>query len=161
MYLPAETSKWTKVDAFLVPFIYFLLFFSYTPIYLLLCNYPIFTKQPVLSAIMLFLPFFWPLFYTFYTQFATPSHVKNDPPNPLSCHSQSDGNPSPARTRGHRRPPPTSFILILGLTCERPLHLPKMGFWVCVYRYWKNSSLFPIIRPRLRHDLQMQSFHAV
>ncbi len=62
VYLPAETSKWTKVDAFLSTFIYFLLFFSYTPIYLLLCNYPIFTKQPVLSAIMRFFHFFAPFF---------------------------------------------------------------------------------------------------
>lgn len=70
IYLPAKTSKWTKVDAFLVPFIYFLLFFSYTPIYLLLCNYLLFTKQPLLSAIMLFLPFFDP----FFTLFCTFSH---------------------------------------------------------------------------------------
>ena len=149
MYLPAETSKWTKVDAFLVPFIYFLLFFSYTPIYLLLCNYPIFTKQPVLSAIMLFLPFFWPLFYTFYTQFATPSHVKNDPPNPLSCHSQSDGNPSPARTRGHRRPPPTSFILILGLTCEKDSSVSEKA-WIFMPAFERlKKAQDPVIRRSL------------
>lgn len=168
--LPISTCENAKVDKsgrFFRIFYFFFYFFSYTPFYLLLCYYPFLPKHPVLSAIMRFFHFFWPLFYTFLHLFAplqslttkanlltsrlsSPPHVKTQ-----------SRNPPPARTRGHRRPPLTSFIRILGLTCERPLHLPKMGFWVCVYRYWKNSSLFPIIRPRLRHDLQMQSFHAV
>lgn len=117
LYLPAKTSKWTKVDAFLVPFIYFLLFFSYTPIYLLLCNYPFFPKHPLLSAIMRFFTFLTPFLHFF-----APFHIhtiKNDPSNLPSRREQiTPKNHSPARTRGHTRPPLTSVIFFV-LTCEK------------------------------------------
>lgn len=121
IYLPAETSKWTKVDAFLVPFIYFLLFFSYTPIYLLLCNYPFLPKRPLLSAIMRFFHFFDP----FFTLFCTFSHpfcyhlipVKTKANLP-SNHSQSDGNPLP-RGRADTADPRSLLLFIFVLTCEK------------------------------------------
>ena len=130
LYLPAKTSKWTKVDAFLSTFIYFLLFFSYTPIYLLLCNYPFFTKYPLLSAIMRFFHFFDP-FFTLFCTFSRPYNRERSIQSP----GHDDSKPlSRADARTH--PTPAHFFyLFLVLTCERPLHLPKMGFWVCVYRY--------------------------
>ena len=111
-HLPISTCENTKVDKsgrFFRIFYIFFTFFSYTPFYLLLCNYPFFTKYPLLSAIMRFFHFFDPFFAPFHynsLQFTTPQiHT-------ISRHngSKSIPNYSPARTRGHRRPPPTSFI---------------------------------------------------
>ena len=114
IYLPAETSKWTKVDAFLVPFIYFLLFFSYTPFYLLLCNYPFLPKHPVLSAIMRFFHFFDP----FFTLFCTFSHPYNRERS-IQSPNHIDSKPlSRADARTH--PTPAHFFyLFLVLTCEK------------------------------------------
>ena len=75
-HLPISTCRNVKVDKsgrFFRIFYFFFYFFSYTPFYLLLCNYPFFTKHPVLSAIMRFFHFFDP----FFTLFCTFSHPYN------------------------------------------------------------------------------------
>ena len=131
--LPISTCENAKVDKsgrFFRIFYFFFYFFSYTPFYLLLCYYPFFTKHPHLSAIMRFFHFFDP----FFTLFCTFSHPYNRERS-IQSPNHDDSKPlSRADARTH--PTPAHFFyLFLVLTCERPLHLPKMGFWVCVYRY--------------------------
>ena len=120
-HLPISTCGNAKVDKsgrFFRIFYFFFYFFSYTPIYLLLCNYPFLPKHPHLSAIMRFFHFFDPFFTLFCTHFATIQYL-SDSYNLLTAERNHSHSPTPARTRGHTRPPHTSFILILGLTCEK------------------------------------------
>lgn len=73
-HLPISTCENAKVDKsgrFFRIFYFFFYFFSYTPVYLLLCNYPIFTKHPVLSAVMRFFTFLTP-FFTLFDPFLLP-----------------------------------------------------------------------------------------
>ena len=125
-HLPISTCGNTKVDKsgrFFRIFYFFFYFFSYTPIYLLLCNYSIFTKHPVLSAIMHFLHFFDPfftLFCTFSLQFATPRYL-SDPYNPPS-HRTKDKQKIYSRAGARTPPTPAYFFyifLISVLTCEK------------------------------------------
>ena len=136
-HLPISTCGNAKVDKsgrFFRIFYFFFYFFSYTPIYLLLCNYPFLPKHHVLSAIMRFFHFFDP----FFTLFLHPFRYNSIPLRFLqSPHSRTKSLPlTHSRADARTHPTPAYFFYtLLGLTCERPLHLPKMGFWVCVYRY--------------------------
>ena len=113
--LPISTCENAKVDKsgrFFCIFYFFFYFFSYTHIYLLLCNYPFFTKHHVLSAIMRFFHFFDPLFTLFCT-FSHPYNRERSIQSPVTTIANQSRNHSPARTRGHTRPPHTSFIFFL------------------------------------------------
>lgn len=132
LYLPAKTQKWTKVDAFFVYFIFFSIFSLIPPSTCYYITTPFFQNTPFYQRLCIFFTFLTP-FFTLFCTFSNP--YNQDDPSDFPSKRETVNPQSPARTRGHRRPPLTSFILILVLTCERPLHLPKMGFWVCVYRY--------------------------
>lgn len=76
-HLPISTCGNAKVDKsgrFFRIFYFFFYFFSYTPFYLLLCNYPFFPKHPHLSAIMHFFHFFAP-FLTPFLHFFAPFQI--------------------------------------------------------------------------------------
>lgn len=66
-HLPISTCGNAKVDKsgrFFRIFYFFFTFFSYTPIYLLLCNYPFLPKRPLLSAVLLYFYFLYHICYT-------------------------------------------------------------------------------------------------
>ena len=107
--LPISTCENAKVDKsgrFFRIFYFFFYFFSYTPFYLLLCNYPIFTKHPVLSAIMRFFHFFDP-FLHFFCTFSHPYNRERSIQSP----NHNDSKPlSRADARTH--PTPAHFFYI-------------------------------------------------
>ena len=100
-----ENAKVDKSGRFFRIFYFFFYFFSYTPFYLLLCYYPFFTKHPVLSAIMRFFHFLTPFLHFF-----APFHIHTIESDLSNLQTTTIANHSPARTRGHTRPPLTSFI---------------------------------------------------
>lgn len=85
--LPISTCENAKVDKsgrFFRIFYFFFYFFSYTPFYLLLCNYPLLPKHPHLSAIMRFFHFFDPLFTLFHIHTIKSNPPQNDFKSPVT-----------------------------------------------------------------------------
>ena len=120
LYLPAEMQKWTKVDAF---FVYFIFFSIFSLIPLSTCYYVItlFSQNtPFYQRLCVFFTFLTPFFTLFctFSRLFTPPQSLTTKANLLTSRLSSPShvetqsrNPPPARTRGHRRPPRTSFIL--------------------------------------------------
>ena len=108
-HLPISTCENAKVDKsgrFFRIFYFFFYFFSYTPIYLLLCNYPIFTKHPVLSAIMRFFHFFAPNFTPFCT-FSNPYNQERSLKTKANLQTNRTKAEPKIYSRADARTPPT------------------------------------------------------
>ena len=111
IYLRKRKSgqKWTLFSYILFFFLFFLLYPLLPAIMLL----PLFYKTPRFISDYAFFSLFWPLFDPFFAPFHYNSLQFTTPQiHTISRHNGSKPIPnhSPARTRGHTRPPLTSFI---------------------------------------------------
>ena len=154
--LPISTCGNAKVDKsgrFFRIFYFFFYFFSYTPFYLLLCNYPIFTKHPVLSAIMRFFHFFDPLF----TLFCTFSHPYNQE---RSVQSPNHDDSKPLSRADARTPPTPAYFFytfcsnlwatatlaqngILGLRVSLLKKLKPFSYHPPTFKAWPPNAIIP------------------
>lgn len=144
-------QKWTKVDAFFVYFIFFLLFSLIPPSTCYYVTTPFYQNTPFYQRFC--------YIFTFCIIFVTLSGIKlvlkpiPSRTQPISPHSQERSHQltqtTPARTRGHRRPPLTSFIRILGLTCEKDSSVSeKARIFMTAFERLKKAQ-DPVIRRSL------------
>lgn len=156
-------QKWTKVDAFFVYFIFFLLFSLIPPSTCYYVTTPFLQNTPIYQRFC--------YIFTFFIIFVTLSGIKLVLESPLRPsptersrsrsrsrsrfypHPKSERLPipTPARTRGHSRPPPISFLffLISVLTCEKDSSVSeKARIFMTAFERLKKAQ-DPVIRRSL------------